>query len=268
MGFSASALDALFTPALLKVCEDSIPSGSFACLSRWHVTHLIVHVLTDHLSVFQHNFCVIHVLGVCDSSTRFSTFSLFSFFLICFSLFSSFPWNFEASFSLFVSSFFLLFSCFSFCSPLFSLSCFSLSLLFLSLAFLSLSLVSLWKTSFHNTLASGHAARWGAASMPLVLGGAGFMVSTSSERACLLVQLDGLFAHPQAPPSGGQPIGGRVGRTADDCQRRRRQRNLTGMYFLLSVRTTFIKIHFHQRPVQGDRTKHAWVPKTKKSAFL
>ena len=43
----------------------------------------------------------------------------------------------------------------------------------------------------------------GAASMP------GFEVSTSSERACLLVQLDGLFAHhPQAPPSGGPPVGG------------------------------------------------------------
>ena len=49
------------------------------------------------------------------------------------------------------------------------------------------------------------------------LGRSRFEVSTSSERACLLVQLDGLFAHhPQAPPSGGQPIGGRVRGTADD----------------------------------------------------
>ena len=57
----------------------------------------------------------------------------------------------------------------------------------------------------------------GRTSEELPVGGeSGFGVSTSSERACALVQLDGLFAHhPQAPPSG-QPVGGRVRGTADD----------------------------------------------------
>ena len=37
-----------------KVCPGSISSGTSACLSWWHVTHLIVQGLIDH----------IHVLGV------------------------------------------------------------------------------------------------------------------------------------------------------------------------------------------------------------
>ena len=54
MDFFASAFDTLFTSALLKVCKGSIPSGSFACLSRWHVTHLILQELVNHPSILRH----------------------------------------------------------------------------------------------------------------------------------------------------------------------------------------------------------------------
>ena len=54
----------LVLAAPTEVYDFPANSGAAELALQWHVMHLIVQGLINHLSVLQHNLCVLHVLGV------------------------------------------------------------------------------------------------------------------------------------------------------------------------------------------------------------